>query len=392
MKSQIAAVLAVTAAAVLNAGNPQDGLTVHEWGTFTSVAGEDGRAINWEVLGGKDDLPGFVNGRWDFRCAKWRLTGTVRMETPVLYFYSPKSLDAQVKVAFPSGLMTEWYPQADFQVHQRNGTDGALFRLENNLNGIDSSLRTVVGGLEWKDIKVEPNTTPALPAEAKPSRYYEARATDASPLAVGIQHEKFLFYRGIGRFDVPLSARLMLEGKLAINKLGTDPVPMAIWFENRGGHIGYRIGGTVSNSVSIDAPRLDGSLPELLNQLEDTLFAQGLFRKEAHAMVETWKDSWFEEGSRIIYIVPRAAVDRILPLQVNPAPSRTIRAFVGRIELITPEIKQTVQTAMAANDQPTLNRYGRFLEPILRRIAAENLSLSSKANQLIATLQVSSCR
>ena len=35
-------------------------------------------------------------------------------------------------------------------------------------------------------------------------------------------------------------------------------------------------------------------------------------------MVETWRDSWFEEGSRLIYIVPSRAIDAILPLQIEP--------------------------------------------------------------------------
>ena len=88
---------------------------VHEWGTFTSVAGEDGSAIDWDALGGKDDLPGFVNN-FGYCGFKWRLTGTVRMETPVMYFYSSRELDARVKVAFPQGLITEWYPQAEYTV------------------------------------------------------------------------------------------------------------------------------------------------------------------------------------------------------------------------------------------------------------------------------------
>ncbi len=32
-----------------------DGLTVHEWGTFTSIAGEDGMAVEWKPLAGPDD-------------------------------------------------------------------------------------------------------------------------------------------------------------------------------------------------------------------------------------------------------------------------------------------------------------------------------------------------
>src|SRR6266851_2603472 len=94
-------------------------LTVHEWGTFTSVAGEDGFAIDWDALGCKDDLPGFVKD-YGYRGFKWRLQGTVRMETPVLYFYSSRELDAHVKVAFPHGLITEWYPQAEYEVYQRS--------------------------------------------------------------------------------------------------------------------------------------------------------------------------------------------------------------------------------------------------------------------------------
>jgi hypothetical protein len=50
---------------VLNAANIPatrlDGLTVHEWGTFTSVAGEDGSAVLWNALGCKSDLPRFVD-------------------------------------------------------------------------------------------------------------------------------------------------------------------------------------------------------------------------------------------------------------------------------------------------------------------------------------------
>ena len=35
-------------------------LVVHEWGTFTSVAGPDGQAVPWRPLSGSSDLPCFV--------------------------------------------------------------------------------------------------------------------------------------------------------------------------------------------------------------------------------------------------------------------------------------------------------------------------------------------
>jgi hypothetical protein len=343
---------------------PSD-FTVHEWGTFTSVAGEDGSAIEWDVLGCSNDLPGFIK---DYsRVYKSGLRGTVRMETPVMYFYSPSELDAHVKVEFRRGSITEWYPQADIRS----------------------------GGIEWRNIKIQPNTSPALPREEGPSRYYAARATDSAPITIGDQHEKFLFYRGVGRFAVPLSARLPGDGKIAIENRGPDPVPVVILFENRGGRLGYRSAGAISGDVTLDPPSLEGSFSQLRNELETALVAQGLFPKEARAMVETWRDSWFEEGSRLIYIVPSRAIDAILPLQVDPAPSQTARVFVGRIELITSETKRSVEEAIAARDRSTIERYGRFLDPILQRISSENSVMANQVAQfrkIQGSLGVGVCR
>ena len=39
---------------------PSSGLEVHEWGTFTVVAGVDGTLLDWNPLSGPSDLPPFV--------------------------------------------------------------------------------------------------------------------------------------------------------------------------------------------------------------------------------------------------------------------------------------------------------------------------------------------
>ncbi len=380
----LAVALVVSAAGILlaaeiNLGLP-DGLTVHEWGTFTSVAGEDGSAIEWDALGCNDDLPKFVND-FGFRGFKWRVPATVRMETPVLYFYSSHELSAHVRVVFPQGLITEWYPRADYQVYQKSRADGSLQPLQANLNGIDTSLRSLTGAIEWRDIKVQPRTTPALPVESGPSRYYAARATDAAPITVAGQHEKFLFYRGVGRFPVPLSARVSGDGKIVVENRSNQSVPSVILFENRGGHIGYRSVGALADAVTLDRPLLDAGFSQLRYDLETALVAQGLFPKEAQAMVETWRGSWFEEGSRLIYLVPSHAIDEFLPLQVEPAPSATTRVFVGRIELITPETQRAVEQAIAKGDRPTIALYRRFLDPVLHRISSGNPALQGQIEQ-----------
>jgi len=99
-------------------------------------------------------------------------------------------------------------------------------------------------------------------------------------------------------------------------------------------------------------------------------------------MVETWRDSWFEEGSRLIYIVPSRTIDAVLPLQVEPVPSQTARVFVGRIELVTAETKLAVEEAIAKGDWSTINRYERFLDPILKRISSENPLKASQVERV----------
>ncbi|HKP10993.1 MAG TPA: hypothetical protein VJZ91_02745, partial [Blastocatellia bacterium] len=65
------------------------GLTVHEWGTFTAIAGRDGRPVEWRPLVGPSDLPSFVYDlggaqeaqglRHGYQCLKCQ-EATVRME------------------------------------------------------------------------------------------------------------------------------------------------------------------------------------------------------------------------------------------------------------------------------------------------------------------------
>ena len=87
-------------------------------------------------------------------------------------------------------------------------------------------------------------------------------------------------------------------------------------------------------------------------------------------MIETWRDSWFEEGTRLLYIASRKSVDTILPLRITPAPTAVERVFVGRMEIVTPRTLDTVREAILTDDMTTFGRYRRFVDPITRRITA----------------------
>jgi hypothetical protein len=326
-------------------------LTVHEWGTFTSVAGERGQAVEWLPVDRQNDLPCFVNqspaGIEDY------LAGTVRMETPVLYFYTPRAMKVTATVRFPTGWLTEWYPQAKLTIRE---------------TADDPNLST----LEWRDVTVLPNAAPSFPVEPNPSHYYAARQTDAAPLRVKDESEKFLFYRGVGNFPVPISARVRADGKIRLWTGSAIPITGVILFESRGGKLGYRAISSLKGDVTLDPPILNGDLVLLQRDLERILMTAGLYPKEAAAMVATWRDSWFEEGTRVFYIVPPSSVDANLPLKIEPQPAKIARAFVGRIEVITAATERAVADAIRTDNKPALDPYKRFLRPIMEQLLAKS--------------------
>jgi len=338
---------------------------VHEWGTFTSIAGPDGMALEWQPFGGPSDLPCFVHRfQIGFKAV---LTGTVRMETPVIYFYSPQAIAARVQVAFPKGFITEWYPRAT-QVARPlgSGSDPQTGNVSRN-SGIRSPRDGEPDFVEWPSVNLEPGAAPGFPIEAGASHYYAARSTDSVPLIADGEAERFLFYRGVGRFQPPIAVENLDSSGLRIRNLSQEAQPFAFVFQNDGGTIHYRSLGALSGEVTAEIPTTSADLSGLKADLERALTEQGLFPKESHAMVETWRDSWFEEGSRVFYILPASDIESILPLRIEPKPDKIARVFVGRVEVITPKMRSTIGSAIERGDRETLAKYGRFLQPIARQ-------------------------
>ena len=55
---------------------------------------------------------------------------------------------------------------------------------------------------------------------------------------------------------------------------------------------------------------------------------EGLYTAEATAMVNTWEDSWLEDGTRVLYVLPKEWTDEVLPLTITPAPQEVARVNV----------------------------------------------------------------
>lgn len=298
------------------------GYTAHEWGTFTTVLDSAGKALSWNPYALVEPLPTFVHGP---ELLKPNWSGTVRMETPVVYVYAERALTLDARVEFPAGQLTEWYPAAEL----------------------------VERGIRWQGVEVRPGLDGPFATTLSGEHYFAARGVAATPLRVGGELEKFLFYRGVGSFEQPLGVRFEGEGAaqtLVLENRGPRPLGRVLLFENRVGavalHVQAPLPSGASARVARSELRTDGDLS--LAPLLALLREHGLFEDEAQAMLATWRRDWFGPGLRAFYVMPRADTDALLPLTLTPPPARLERVLVGRLELLEPELERTFLAAARA--------------------------------------------
>jgi hypothetical protein len=307
-------------------------LVVHEWGTFSTFSGSDGKNLKFNPY--DNDLPGFVHGYLQRDSKAGPKGGSISLETPVIYFYPDRPLTVSVRAEFPKGTLTEWYPHA-------GRTDKKL---------------------SWEGVRVVPDDTPSLPEERRrDSRYYAARETDAAPLRVTFrhedrlvtEHEKFLFYRGVGDFDMPLSVRAQGSGKFQVRWDGKAPATDSILVRVQGGKVRFQPFDLERRSqggaeAEVRLPDRDSTTEKLGEAVVKRLTARGLMEKEARAMVKTWSAAWFgEDGTRVLYFLPDELTTDLIPLRIEPKPTTLVRVLVGRHDVLTPEQETQIDACVA---------------------------------------------
>jgi hypothetical protein len=385
-------------------------LVVHEWGTFLGVQGSDGVTLGG-MVDSDEPLPAFVETR---SIDTWRRSLLrTKMETPVTYFYTEQPRTVQVKVDMVGGLLTHWYPPVCRFLPSPLVKPSAA--------ALDSSL-------DWCTVHLIPDHSSGgkpgdgaaqLPVVAADQIWRFARDTNSALVKIDshslqgepqTHYEKFLFYRGLGKFDLPLEVRSS-EGAggavhLTLRNREDHPLPDLFLVSVSGDSIRFgalpSVAGAAIQECAIDSVLtqplpLDLGVPEAKNAVAAALEAAGLYAKEAGAMVNTWERSYFHsEGLRLLYLLPAAAVDRIIPLHIKPQPDQLVRVMVGRVELLTPARERQIEKAigdLAATDFKTreaastdLARLGRITEPALRRVLARtpDPEVRSRAQALLS--------
>jgi hypothetical protein len=353
---------------------PSGRLVVHEWGTFTRFSGSDGVPVGFTP--NNTDLPGFIyyqEADPNSKADRLVRDGTVSMETPVMYFYTDKETRASIRVAFPKGWITEWYPFAAAPP-TRNVRQP----------------RAPGQSVRW-DVKLLAGESASLPRDKAESHYYQARETDAALVqaevkvpegqrdpslrgGVVVEKEKFLFYRGVGAFAPPVAVRALDAGRVHLTNTAGVRVGGLMLVAAHGGKVGFRALGDLGAGAEATTtlPDADGTSADAAGAMVKNLIAAGLYEKEARAMVKTWESAWFsDEGDRLLYLEPRTRADELLPLTVEPKPAELVRVLVGRHDFLTPEqeanVDRLVQRARASQGEldaaeKALLKIGRFAD------------------------------
>ena len=332
-------------------------LTVHEWGTFTSFQDEQGQTIPG-INVDDEPVPMFVHRLGDVPIfttstlpAKWSQGAprchpdvTLRLETPVMYFYPPagwKSKPFDVRATFVGGWLTEFYPSA-----VAHGLDFP--------KTIDAGAKS---SLSWQGIRLDAQATQLLP-ETTDGVWLAPRKVKSTVVreASGEEAEKYLFYRGVGHVDAPIVVREqagLVEISLRPGEQVLTRLPR-LWLVDvaADGGVRYQTIDPTGNSAQAKAfpkaaPNAPGTLKALKAELAQALRSQGLFADEAAAMLETWRLSYFEsEGLRVFFVLPQAWTDQRLPLSIS-TPADITRVMVGRVELVTPHQREALQKIYA---------------------------------------------
>jgi hypothetical protein len=383
---------------------PGTGFRVHEWGTNTIVVGSDGtlqRGLHHE----EEDLPSFVYDR-----RKTETIGSVadvKMETPVTYFYSEKPLTANVGVAFPQGVLSQWYPavQGFYPPVFKGIGDPALDKSfpYTTQSCRDHFSAVVDGNLSWGPVEIlGRDVAPTAPdAPLDKFTWSHARAVGANALAInsatdGLQQERFLFYRGLGNFPLGVTVAAQAgpagdDGGLVLTNTDAKEKVGAVFVlrvtDDKASFVvengGIAPGATLTKSAPDATQPLDAYANDLAKAMVTELDKAGLYHDESIAMVKTWARQWFRTpGVRVLYLAPQAWTEAQIPLTVDPKPMEMVRVMVIRVEAITRSQEYADlkifplfdgDASAQGNVQQYFQGFGRFAEPRLRR----TLSLSS---------------
>jgi hypothetical protein len=307
----------------------KDDLVVHEWGVFTVLY--EAKYANANRKEEWSSLPKFFYRQFPKERLRWIPSA---WDKPLIYVYSKDWLELRVKVTFAEGAPVIWWPAAVEPVDNTPGPQvinkGRPFR-----------------SLTW-DALVGPPLQNVVDFPLPPDCWLkEARLPDASRLTViGNDPEKrrgfpgsldrgetesFLYYDGL----VPAPDYLLCEKvdatSVTLRNLAKFDIARLFVIDRRAKErVGLAMAdGTKqalkagkSRALEFKAMAKSDWPGAAKKQTRQALLDAGLFAAEADSLLKIWDKGFFDnEGITAFHILPSSEYDRMLPLEITPAPT-----------------------------------------------------------------------
>ncbi len=297
------------------------GLKIHEWGVFLAGAGQT-------QAGGGGEPPAFIQ--------RIKLPSSASqpnahpVKEPVLHIYAPEPLNLRVTVDFPpGGLPTLAWPPAEAS------------QIEDPRMCLHVPGKPCWSRLAW-DLQVGGAKEDLLRKVPENHWISAARAVGSDILAKRGRSdpqdaERFLFYEG----NVPLQAQVRIRDlvhpgiTVGACRFDSDG-PTEAWCILWGGPPPFVFHATalVKNPSGKASELVQGCDEKPLDaQLTPALLQAGLSEAEAKALLTIWIPELTKPGTRLVYLLPRADYDRLLPITFDPAPEE-----LHRVGLVIQEI------------------------------------------------------
>jgi hypothetical protein len=339
-------------------------------------------------------------------------------ETPVIYFYTKEKQNVRVGVGFPSGIWTQWYPQAAVvlpdlatQAEQSGELKGGRicwFAEVIPRWAMPQATASQKGAAAGAANLLPRTDSDALWNHAREVDAAFVKVVDAARSQPAEEFERFLFYRGLGQAKLPLRIEESRQGTLTLDSgTGLDEGVRDIFVlrvERGRGAFSYRPALRPGESASGVIPTMDNAQPladftkKISEELAARLAHSGLFAKEARAMVNTWANSYFQtEGVRVLFVLPQSWTDAFIPMNVHPEPRKIVRVMVGRLEMLSSDRQRRAESAVAklisrdSSERALAYRYlheqGRYVVPIVRHVAktTRDENIKSLCRRLLLT-------
>jgi hypothetical protein len=343
--------LAAGAAALSLPALAQDpaGLVMHEWGIvtvayrskWTSVRTAGSRRVAGAELAAAG-LPSYV-ASWEqsvkAQIKEWEETPVI-ITKPIVYFYAPKATAIWMRVSVPTGRPHVWWPPADdfgpkADLPARNG-----FNMDDPKAPPLSEIKPEHGFLLWKELTVDPAAVELPKAEGW---WAAARRTDAAAVRHAQGAEKFVYYDALAIYEPAVDIDWKKDGTVELTNRTSRAFPHVIAVRVREGKCSFAHARDWGKGRTLTLTPAAG-----VPALADALVAAGLYRQEADALVDIWREEFFAmDGVRVLAIASREEYDAVLPIEIRPTPKELARVLIAHIECLDETGRQRIADFIA---------------------------------------------